>query len=66
MDVNAITTIVGTLGFPIAAYCLIFWELHKQQENHRQEMEKITAALNNNTAAILTLSERLKAGERND
>lgn len=65
MDVNVILQIIGSLGFPIAAYLLIFWELHQQQEEHKEEMEKITAALNNNTAAILELSGRLKDDQRN-
>lgn len=66
MDVTTITQLVGSLGFPIAAYCAIFYELHKQQEQHKQEMDKMSAALNNNTAAILTLAERMKGGEHHD
>lgn len=63
MDANTIIQIIGSLGFPIAAYLLIFWELHRQQEEHKEEMQKITAALNNNTAAILELSGRLKGND---
>ena len=25
MDINAITTLIGTVGFPIVAYCMMFY-----------------------------------------
>lgn len=60
MDVTALTQLIGSLGFPIAACCALFWQMQKQQAQHKEEMDKITAALNNNTAAIITLAERMK------
>lgn len=59
LDLNAITQIIGSLGFPIAACFAMFWWTNKQEERHREEMLKITEAVNNNTAAIIKLTERM-------
>lgn len=32
MDVNAITTLITSVGFPIAACCVLFYLLNKQTE----------------------------------
>lgn len=32
MDVNAITTLIGALGFPIVASCGLFYLLYKQMQ----------------------------------
>ena len=59
MDVQALTTIIGSLGFPIAACIGCFWMLNKERDDHKEEMRKVTEAINNNTLALTTLTERL-------
>lgn len=59
MDVQALTTIIGSLGFPIAACIACFWMLNKERDDHKAEMNKVTEAINNNTLALTTLTERL-------
>lgn len=59
MDVQALTTIIGSLGFPIAACIACFWMLNKERDDHKEEMRKVTEAINNNTLALTTLTERL-------
>ena len=63
MDVNAIMTMVQTLGFPIVCCGALFWRMMKESDNHKEEMEKVTDALNNNTKALIRLEESLK-GEK--
>lgn len=63
MDVNAIMTMVQTLGFPIVCCGALFWRMMKESDNHKEEMEKVTDALNNNTQALIRLEESLK-GEK--
>lgn len=55
MDMNAITTLIGSLGFPIAACIACFWMLNKEREEHKYEMQKVTEAINNNTLALQAL-----------
>lgn len=59
MDVQAILTAISTVGFPIAACVALFWRDNKMQEQHKQESDNMTAALNNNTRAITILTERM-------
>lgn len=32
MDLSTLTTLVGSLGFPIAACCVMFWQNNKLQD----------------------------------
>ena len=63
MDVNTIIQLVTTLGFPIVCCVALFWRMIKSDENHKEEMDKLSEALNNNTLAINKLNERLNHGE---
>lgn len=73
MDVNAITTMIGTLGFPIACVIALFIREGKDAEARREERrierearaeetDKWTQALNNNTAAIRELVDYIRGG----
>ena len=64
MDVGAIIQIVGSLGFPIAACVAVFWYLMKESENHKEEMNKLSEALQNNTIALTKLCDELEKGDR--
>ena len=59
MDVQAITTLIGSLGFPIAACIAMFSMLNKERDQRIQEMEKFTEAINNNTLALEALKGKL-------
>lgn len=59
MDVQTITTLIGSLGFPIAACIACFSMLNKEREEHKQEIAKVTEAINNNTIALEALKGKL-------
>ena len=59
MDVNSLIQLVGSLGFPIVACGALFWRMVKSDEQHKEEMNKMSEALNNNTSALVKLTERL-------
>lgn len=59
MDVNSLIQLVGSLGFPIVACGALFWRVVKSDEQHKEEMNKMSEALNNNTSALVKLTERL-------
>ena len=50
---------VSTVGFPIVVAGAMFWKMNKQDEDHKQEMNKITEAINNNTIALTKLLDKL-------
>ena len=59
MDANLLIQLVGSLGFPIVACGALFWRMVKSDEQHKKEMSKMSEALNNNTNALVKLTERL-------
>lgn len=63
MDVNSVLTAVGSLGFPIVACIALFWYITKQNEKHKEEMDKMAEAINNNTKVMNTLIEKIEKGE---
>ena len=63
---QSVVQLIGSLGFPIAACCYIFWELNKEREAHKAEMDKLTEALHNNTLAMQKLVDTLSFTSKND
>lgn len=63
MDVNSIIQLVGSLGFPIVCCGALFWRMIKSDDQHKQEMDKISEALNNNTVALTRLTEKISREE---
>lgn len=59
MDVNTLIQLVSSLGFPIVCCGALFWKMVKTDERHKEEMDKVTKALNNNTIALIKLSDKL-------
>lgn len=59
MDVNTLIQLVSSLGFPVVCCGALFWKMVKTDEQHKEEMDKITEALNNNTIALTKLSDKL-------
>ena len=59
MGVNELIQLVGSLGFPIVACVALFWRMVKSDEQHKEEMDKMSEALNNNTSALVKLTKKL-------
>lgn len=70
MDANGIVTMIGSLGFPVVACIAMGWyvkyqtdqnnrEVKELREEHREEINRVTEALNNNTLAIQKLADHL-------
>jgi DNA-directed RNA polymerase subunit N (RpoN/RPB10) len=71
MEINSIVTIISSLGFPIVACiaCGFFIkymfetflkQIQDMREEHRSEVDKMTKAINNNTAVIQRLLDKEK------
>lgn len=57
MDINVISQAISSYGFPIVCCVVMFQYLEKERETHRQELEGMTKALNENTTIIKELKE---------
>lgn len=72
---NDIVTMITTVGFPIVACLFMGWyvkyqtdnyrsEVKDMQKEHKDEIQKVTEALNNNTLALQRLCDKMeKEGE---
>ena len=62
MDWNGVLQAIGSVGFPIVACAVMFNYLEKERESHKEEIQSVTHALNENTKVITdlkTIIERL-------
>ena len=60
MSIELVQTLIGSLGFPIACVITMFWMWNKEREDHKEEIGKVTDALNNNTNALIKIEEILR------
>ena len=71
MDANTLTTMIGSLGFPIVACIGMAYffakvndnyrnDIKEMNANHKAEMDKITEAINNNTLVVQKLIDRME------
>jgi hypothetical protein len=66
MDVGAFTSLISSVGFPIACViamgCYFVWERKQRAEENRSRdnvIKDLTTTVNNNTIALEKLIERL-------
>lgn len=52
MEIEAVTTLISNMGFPIACVIALFWYLNKEREEHKAETQKLADAINNNTLVM--------------
>lgn len=71
MDANTITTLIGSVGFPIVACIAMGWyvkyqtdqnnkEVENMRREHKEEVQKMTEAINNNTIAMQKLVDKIE------
>jgi len=60
MDVQTLTQLVSSVGFPIVA-CLIMWKaLQDSTAAHKEEMAAMQESLNQNTVVLAELKQMLQ------
>ena len=57
MDIEVISQIIGTLGFPIVACGALFWMINKQEERHKEEISDLRKTIEENTNVLASLKE---------
>lgn len=58
MDVNTISTLIGSVGFPIAACCIMFYQNSKMQET----LTELTKTLSTMNERLSDVEEAVKGG----
>ena len=54
---EALIQLISSVGFPIAMCVYMTYTLNKQTEVHKQEIDELRTAINNNTQALNELSK---------
>ena len=57
---EVIVQIISTVGFPIAACCLMFWFLNKEQETHKAEMLELKDVIAKNNEVLASLKQLIE------
>lgn len=60
MDPNVIVQLISTVGFPIFACVALGYLLYREQNEHKEEILKLTEALNGNTIIMTELKQLLQ------
>lgn len=58
-DINVITSLIDNVGFPIVACVFMAIYVTKQNKAHKEELSKMTDAVNAVKVAITALTEKL-------
>ena len=59
MDFSAITSLISSVGFPIACCIYLIYSNNKTAEKHAEEVEKLRQTVENNTKVMLRLCSKL-------
>lgn len=54
-----VITAISTVGFPIVMCGALFWKMDKQDKEHKEEINKSTEAINNNTVVLQKFMQML-------
>lgn len=54
---------ISMVGFPIVAYGGMFWYMVKLNDNHKEEIDVMREALNQNTRALVELKDLIESHE---
>lgn len=64
MSYNEIVTLIGSVGFPIVCVFVMLYFFKqiftKMEDTHKEELAKVTEALNNNTQVIREMKAELE------
>ena len=68
MAAQAISTLIGSVGFPIVMCLIMVKVMMQMEESHKTEIESLKESLNNNTNVLTKLETMLSmlAGKENE
>ena len=62
MDIAIVESMVGNLGFPIAVCAALFWNNWKTVERYERILMQFKTTIEDNTAAMNNLCNRINKG----
>jgi len=65
MEVEVLTTLISTVGFPIAVSVALFWTMKQMGLKALDTLNEFKDAINKNTNSIIILTNQLNRGSDN-
>ena len=66
MDVSAVVQAISTVGFPIVMCLLFMYYIKYINDQHKDEIDKLSQSVNNNTPVMHTLPDKRGGGDINE
>ena len=66
MNTTELTTLIGSLGFPIVACGALFWQQNKLTKMYQEQIEKLSDVIREHTASVQALITTVKDVTNND
>lgn len=66
MDVSEIIQAISTVGFPIVMCLLFMYYIKYINDQHKDEINKLSQSVNNNTLVMQKLLDKLGGGDINE
>lgn len=60
MDVQTISQLISTIGFPIAACCAIFFMMNREREDHKNEVDALKGVLSEVKETMAALKQLIE------
>lgn len=55
-----VTTVISTVGFPIAMCILLFWYMQQQMKTHKEETDQLKNVINENNVILAGLKQLIE------
>ena len=55
-----VTTVISTVGFPIAMCILLFWYMKEQMKTHKEETDQLKTVINENNVILAGLKQLIE------
>lgn len=66
MDVQVLIQSISTVGFPIVMCLLFMYYIKYVNDQHKDEINKLSESINNNTLVMQKLLDKLGGGDVNE
>ena len=58
--IDVVVQAISTIGFPIAMCLIMFYFLHREQENHKEEMMELRSVIAQNNEVLASLKQLIE------
>lgn len=66
MDIQVLIQSISTVGFPIVMCLLFMYYIKYVNDQHKDEINKLSESINNNTLVMQKLLDKLGGGDTNE